>query len=274
MYSGHAITEIGTTNGSALTLEAFPSEDPSLKEVETWLDAQHSTLTRTGYGPAMRDEDPASLIPLVLLVAQPDPTPLSAAEKTAAGPLEALRHDILCEKSTREKKSAQLTLDAGRCEYQNKLAALITAAMRRTAGLRLRALLDKHKHPTKSECWNGGGMWRELSELRKATSRLDDVRAHDRAVEAARDVSLPDGFSANDFMTKVNNLMRDHIPWLERPMTGVALGNYIVVRLMPRCNAPEGRQIVRELSATGAAKTLSHTSYVIDIRALRGSGPR
>ena len=64
-------------------------------------------------------------------------------------------------------------------------------------------------------------------------------------------------------MDKINVLTRDHLPWMERPCEGVALGKFIV-GLMPRCNAPEGRALIRELSDTKATAGLNDTSYVIE----------
>lgn len=53
--------------------------------------------------------------------------------------------------------------------------------------------------------------------------------------------------------------MRDHVPCLERPLAGEALGKFIV-KLMPEKNASEGRLLVRELIAAG---TLDDHSVVI-----------
>ena len=264
MYSASNNSDHGLSFNatSYANLPVFPSEDPTKKELEDWLDSASTALLRAGYGPAMRNEDPPSLIPLTLQVGVPDPTPLSAAEKAAAGPLEALRHEKLCEKTTLDKQSAKLTLEMHRREYHNKLAAILDAAMRRSAGLRLRTLMNAHKDPNHADCYDGGAMWRELDALRSTASRLEDVRRHDRAVEAARDTFLPNGCSANAYMDKVNGLVRDHIPYLERPMEGAALGRFLI-GIMPKANAAEGRGLIRELNTPGATHGLDDCSYVI-----------
>ena len=66
-------------------------------------------------------------------------------------------------------------------------------------------------------------------------------------------------FSAQLFSDKVNELVRDHVPWLERPLEGAALGRFII-RLMPQQNAGEGRALIRELTAGG---TIGDTTVVI-----------
>lgn len=47
--------------------------------------------------------------------------------------------------------------------------------------------------------------------------KVDEARDHDRAVELMRDTAVPDGCSTQDFSDKVNELVRDHVLWLERP---------------------------------------------------------
>lgn len=54
--------------------------------------------------------------------------------------------------------------------------------------------------------------------------------------------------------------MRDHVPWLERPLSGAALGKFIIRSLMPQQNAGEGRALIRELTASS---TLDDTTVVI-----------
>ena len=98
-------------------------------------------------------------------------------------------------------------------------------------------------------------MWRELEGLRGSTGLLDETRDHDREVERMRDEYLADGCAVQDFSDKVNRLIKDHVPHLERPLAGAKLGGFII-RLMPRCNAAEGRALHRELEAAGTLGTV------------------
>ena len=60
--------------------------------------------------------------------------------------------------------------------------------------------------------------------------------------------SLPDGCTAREYGDKVQRLVNDHLPHLERKLEGEALGKFLI-RLMPRANASEGRDLIRRLLA-------------------------
>ena len=148
-------------------------------------------------------------------------------------------------------------------EYHNKLAATLDVAMRKTAPLRLNSMLDKHVDITHPGIYDGGAMWRELESMRKIASRIDDRLDHDRAVEQARDSILPDGCSANTYLKKVNTIVVEHLPYMERPYSGHALGRFLI-SLMPSANAVEGRILEAELDKPGTTNTLSDGPYVIE----------
>ena len=264
MYS--AITDsFNASNVSTVaSLPKFPSEEPSKKDLDDWLDVAGAVLTRAGYGSAMRDETPPHLIHLSHSKDMAPITPLTATEEATAGALEAAKHKQLCAKQDRDIDVARLAYFAGLREYLNKLAALIDASLRPNAGLRLRHLLSMAKHPTAGEVYDGGKMWRALADLRNVATRLEDVRAHDRAVELARDTALPDGCSASAFMDKINGLVRDHLPWLERPIEGEALGKFII-KSMPNCNLAEGRALLREVSTAELRDTTTVISRCTEI---------
>lgn len=92
----------------------------------------------------------------------------------------------------------------------------------------------------------------ELVALRATVGLLEETRDHGRAVELMRDTALADGCSAQDYAVEVTELMRDHVPWLERPLAGEALGKFIV-KPIPEMNASEGRLLVRELTTVAGA---------------------
>ena len=67
-------------------------------------------------------------------------------------------------------------------EYNNKLAANLDVAMRKTAPLRWKALLTKYEDAAISGVYDGGAMWRELVATKNSASRVDDKRTHSRAL--------------------------------------------------------------------------------------------
>ena len=263
MYSANANSEVnGGLTSSVINLPPFPSEDPSKRELDAWIDHVRAGLTRAGFGAAMRGEDPLHLLSLKQQSVMNDIAKLTAAQKSALSPLESAKHQQMVEETALKKSSAKLAYEAGLREYHNKLAATLDAAMRKSAGLRLRVLLEDHKDKNHDDTYDGGAMWRELVKLSTTASRLDDARQHDRAFETARDVFLPDGCSAKAFMDKINVLSRDHLPWMERKIEGAELGRCII-GMMPKCNGSEGRQLIRELSKADAEPGLNDVPYVI-----------
>ena len=165
---------------STLTLDLLPGEEPERPALEDWLDNQSSTLRRIGFGPAMRGEWPRALWQLHSAMNVADMPALDAEQRAAAGPLEATKHDMLVAKAARDKEAAAQQFRAGLREHNNQLAAMLETALRPHASLRLQELLAKHEYSSTPGCYDGGAMWRDLVELRKTKSRLQDNRVHDR----------------------------------------------------------------------------------------------
>ena len=142
-------------------------------------------------------------------MAMPDIPALPADERAKLGPVEATKYDILLAETARKKNAATEAYESGMREYNNKLAATLDVAMRKTAPLRLSSMLGKHMNITHPGVYDGGAMWRELESMRKVASRIDDRLDHDRAVEHARDSILPDGCSANTCLLYTSPSPRD-----------------------------------------------------------------
>ena len=59
MYSADTNDLTGSSVAtSTAILPKFPSEEPSKKELNEWLDTSCAILSRTGHGPALRGETP------------------------------------------------------------------------------------------------------------------------------------------------------------------------------------------------------------------------
>ena len=244
-------------------LPKYPSEEPTKKEHSEWLDASCAILSRTGYGPALRGETPPGFLQLKFQMAMPELPELADDERVKMGPVEAAKYTLLRAETSRKKAAATEAYESGMREYKNKLAATLDVSMRKTAPLRLSSMQHKHADPNHTGIYDGGAMWRDLDAMRNAASRIDDRRQHDRAVELARDSALPDGCTANTYLKKVNDLYNEHIPYMERPYTGHAMGSFLI-GLMPKANAIGGRMLETELDKSGTDKTLSDGPYVIE----------
>ena len=106
--------------------------------------------SRTGHGPALRGETPPGFHQLKFQMAMPDIPALPTDERDKLGPVEATKYDLLRAETARKKNAATEAYEAGMREYNNKLAATLDVAMRKTAPLRLSSMLDKHvdtSHP-------------------------------------------------------------------------------------------------------------------------------
>ena len=87
--------------------------------------------------------------------------------------------------------------------------------MRISAPLRLKRLLTGHAQTTYVDWHNGVAMWRELIALKNTAGISEEQDAHDDELDRARKTPLPDGASAQEYADKVNDLQRNHIPYLQ-----------------------------------------------------------
>ena len=251
-------TSWGTANGGSAALPQFPGEKPSFKHLKQWLESSKSTLEQTIYGPALRGEHPPHLVHLTIK-RDTGINDLSAEDKAKAGPLEIARFEQMVAKARMDEDIRKKQLSIGEREYKNKLAALLQSALRPKAGLLLKKLLADHKDSV-HDTYDGVKMWQALVALERAPSTFAERREHDRAIEAARDSMLPDGCAVQDFSDKVNNLLKDHIPYGSHIYDYDKLGLYIL-ELLPAVNGAEKRQAIREMTAD---KTLGNTDSVLE----------
>eukprot|EP00965_Chrysotila_dentata_P148916 4917669-Pleurochrysis_carterae.AAC.1 len=68
-----------------------------------------------------------------------------------------------------------------------------------------------------------------------------------------RDNHLADNCSGQEYADKVNLLIRDHNPYLEKPYDGERLGR-LIIKFLPIALAAEGRALQRELSDKNTLK--------------------
>ena len=131
--------------------------------------------------------------------------------------------------------------------------------MQNTAPLRLLRLQRDHAVAGMDNTYDGIAMWKALLVLSKSTGLHEERVDHDRAVEALRDDTLPDGCCVDEFTEKVNDIVRNHAPYLERPFADDESLARFIIRLMPAANAAEGRSIFRRLEED---KTLDSKSAI------------
>lgn len=247
------------TPGTGSILPVFPGEDVTNKQLEDWFEVAIPTLSRAGFDAVLRGEVPSHLLPYTYLQDMTGMLELNEQQAKDAGPAASARHNAMVRKAKAENDLKQAQLAAGLMAAKNALAQHLILSLTPKTGLRLSQLKSTFAVSGAANTYDGKGMWDSLVALRKNVGQIEETRDHDRVVELMRDTVLSDGCSAQLFSDKVNELVRDHVPWLERPLAGAALGRFIV-RLMPLQNASEGRALIRELTAAG---TMGDTATVI-----------
>lgn len=172
----------------ALALSDFPCEEPTLEQLEAYLDKNSPILIQGGFGAATHGEIPPAIMALALAAETPEfPALTTSAERIDASPVEAAKHDQLCAKAARDRQASRLQVRAGLLEYHNQLAAKIEASLRPKAALRLKSHMAAHAVAGAPGCYAGGAMWRALEAMRTTVGVLEDNRDHDRAIEFMRD---------------------------------------------------------------------------------------
>ena len=73
----------------AFALSEFPTEGPSLQQLDAYLDQNGPTLRQSGFGPAMRGENPPWLMAMSIAAEATELPALTESERRDAGPGEA-----------------------------------------------------------------------------------------------------------------------------------------------------------------------------------------
>eukprot|EP00965_Chrysotila_dentata_P163808 5407840-Pleurochrysis_carterae.AAC.2 len=68
--------------------------------------------------------------------------------------------------------------------------------------------------------YDGVQMYKELKDKLNNLYDAHDADEHERVIECMRDELLPDNCSGQDFVDKVNTLIRDHNPYISVPYVG------------------------------------------------------
>ena len=144
-----------------------------------------------------------------------------------------MKHNHMVKQTRQLKATRKEAFGAAVLDRKNSLAQSIKASLRVTAPLKLKQLLADHKISTDKEIYNGIGMWKAIMAYRTTAGLHEEYVDHDREVERMRDDFLPDGCSVVDFAQKVNELVREHAPCMDRPFSSDAKQAEFIIRLMP-----------------------------------------
>ena len=237
--AGGVTQEDGSSGKSALRF--FPGEEPSNKEVGDWLDDSLPKI-RLVFGALLRNETPTHLQVYKTL---DDMTGFELVPDGEHGwqPSQIAAHNRKVREAISARDRNALAYAQGLRSHKDQLAQMLVTALRPRAPLRLDRMLSAHEildhaaNPTGAH--DGQKMLKELMDLRGTAGITEETRGHDRAVERMRDNPLPDGCCVRDFTTRVNTLVKHHVGHLERPLSGAALGAFIMLLMRRDATQPK-----------------------------------
>ena len=234
-----------TSKSSDEWLPTFPGEHPTVSQIEGFFKKAIPLVTVRGYDYDVRGDTPPNLLSFQSVHDLTGLTELNAAD--AGGMAAAMKHNQYVRKLRAENDLKQNQYAVAIGQHRNLFAQAIILSLSGRAPLRLDALKDKHKVPTKEGLFDGTAMWKDLLLLLQSVPDTQDQADHDRAVELARDRRLADGCAVQDYSDKVTVLQRKHIPFMQRPFPNDAALADFFIDLMPACNGAEGRSIKEKL---------------------------
>ena len=243
-------------------LPTWPCEEPTAQQLEEYFKIATPLVTSRGHDYDVRGELPPSLLHLSQLHHMDGMTELSATQ--AGGIAAAQKHNMQIRKMIADNDQKTLQRAAVLAQQRNLFASAIILSLHRTAPIRLEALKAKHATGTDG-VFDGTAMWKELLELTRHESDMQDLVDHDRFLEMMRDKPLPDGGSVQDYSLRINTLRRHHLPYLQRPFRDDAALAEFFIDLMPRANAAEGRAIKKELRAGGKMSSVNAVAECVKV---------
>ena len=239
-------SDFNSSSFGSLRIGPFPGEEPTIQEIIEYLDS-NQPLVHALYGAELRGDVHPSLISLSKVA---DMTGIAEVTGVEAKTPASQKHNLTVRQQVADNACRAESFAAAKIERSNSLAQGIDLSMRMNAPLRLSRLQSKHKIAGKDDTYNGVEMWKDLAKMRTTAGLHEEYVDHDREVERLRDEPLPDGCAIADFTHKVNLLAREHMPYMDRPFASEESKARFIVRLMPACNAAEGRQVLRRLETT------------------------
>ena len=226
---------VSSSSGHAVLIGPFPGEEPSVESMLAFLRGEHSQGYRSIWlRIARRFATSPHLIVhhgrLVGLLSG-----LSEVVETTPT-ANGMKHNLSVRQARRANDVRAESLAAAKIERQNSLAQSIDLSMQKTAPLRLARLQDAHRITGHVDAYDGIEMWKDIAKLATSVGLHDELVDHDRVVERMRDEPLPDGCCVDDFTDKVNDLVRNHAPFMERPFANDSSLAKFIIRLMPEKN--------------------------------------
>ena len=240
------------TNGKT-SFPDYPEENPSKLALQRWCDTWYEDLSTAGYSAVLRGEEPFALkkyAPRALLTVP--------ADEPGKSHIEAKNADIQASNDINlEEKTARLR------EIHNSIAHRLKRALRPRAGLLLKTLLKKHIVKDSGtdipDCYDGVAMFKELRKKCEDEVSDYDSKRYQRAYEKIRDTKLPSNCSPSVFSTRVATFERDINPYLDTPLEGAKLSQFII-DMLPEDLASDARSLRRDLKTQSKFDDADHVA--------------
>jgi len=231
---------------TADSLLRFPGEAPLQAQLKEWIDDTVDVLGDE-YGAAFAGTDPFFVLEYALFPLDTIPALVVNAAADISASMVMRRDEA---RASKNFENAQRLLKRAEhlAKWRNGMFCKLKAAMSKSAPLllqRLQALpgVAIVGHPG---WYNGAAMFVHLRALRNAGTDEDFV-AHDNVLERVEWIKynpLPTGCTRAKFTDRVNDFRLNHAPFLERPMTDIQLGKFIIKMIparRPSCRSASSR---------------------------------
>jgi len=221
-----------TGSGSNPRFADLPAENPKRDQLDAFVNIWDKELAAMGMAPFVKGIDPPLFLEMENIKLNDYPA-LTVGEGISAFHVEGRRVKRMEIERTNNMNDARKS--AIRLERGSLLAQYLITHLRPHAGLRLKELQRKHLISgtvySDDAVYDGFAMYNEIRALRnKKLSKVsrDEVKALQKKLDSN---PLKDGHSVDAFNTRIEIFTRDINPYLDAPLTGEALGEWIVEQM-------------------------------------------
>ena len=252
-------------------LKRFPGERPSLAEGKEW--CREARLNLKPEWRALLDG--AEVKELIKYRDTATLTPLFLTAADATGTHTAISQQMVETRDRENLKIAETNVanaalrEAAIAEWRNEFWLAFEVALHDVAPIRLEALRVTYRmtNPNPITWVDGVSAFRALENalVTNAVARPGEAISHDDVLMKLRLQPMEDGCTVDEFSSRVNNAMVNHIPFLDRPFTNQTAISRWVIQQLPPALAVDGRSLVRTMTVAQMADTPGVVEACIDL---------
>ena len=229
---------------SADGLAAFPGEVPLQSQLKQWIEDFQSTHSGA-FSAAFAGMEPMFMIDFNPFPMTSIPPLILDAANGVTAQMVQKRDDTILEKTFHNQQQA-LKANYAYAQYRNMLFSKIEISLRKSAPLLLQKLKDAHPIPGCAGMYFGDAAWQSIKDMQNTGNAFDHLQ-HDNVLSWMQVNPVPDDIHPDTWAARINVFRRNHWPHLERPMTALMLGKFILNQL-PSSLAADKRLLLNTLT--------------------------